>query len=302
MASQTHFFVKLAADMKKASKRKADESDSEDSIEQVTNRGNKLRKKARFVREGQLADPNGPKVYKRHITYNDIYERDIISERPLLYDEDGYEIESEDDEDGTALAEASEFYPYSDVRIEELLAPLTAAADLPIHPTLSQPFTSKTLTELTGYACDMLQKERASLWRMKRMLINLSGDATWTPCLEFETPNDINLFSDGRHHEHREHLDHPLEKAPLNISELTPNDSQLSDEKSKNGHSSNDSAANAPVDSEVATENTLEAPPEDDVVMIEASTDIVEQVEPSIDTTTIKTTETDALKIVVDDA
>jgi hypothetical protein len=52
------------------------------------------------------------------ITYNEHYERTIISERPTLYDEDGYEMDSEDDEDGEALAAANEFYPYNDVRME----------------------------------------------------------------------------------------------------------------------------------------------------------------------------------------
>lgn len=41
------------------------DSDSDSSIEQLTNRGNKLRKKARYVHEGQLAPPSGPQVYKR---------------------------------------------------------------------------------------------------------------------------------------------------------------------------------------------------------------------------------------------
>lgn len=40
------------------------ESDSEDEISAVTNRGNKLKKKARYVHEGQLAPPSGPEVYK----------------------------------------------------------------------------------------------------------------------------------------------------------------------------------------------------------------------------------------------
>jgi RXT2-like, N-terminal len=41
------------------------DSDSDSSIEQLTNRGNKLRKKARYIHEGQLAAPSGPQVYKR---------------------------------------------------------------------------------------------------------------------------------------------------------------------------------------------------------------------------------------------
>lgn len=46
----------------------------------------------------------------------------------MLYDEDGYEIDSEDDEDGEALAAANEFYPYNDVRMEGQKKP---------YPTLS---------------------------------------------------------------------------------------------------------------------------------------------------------------------
>jgi len=85
MASQAIIFAETIAAMKKAVKRKAyganlstsapsdhlansdhyADSDSESSIEQLTNRGNKLRKKARFVHEGQLAPPTGPNVYRR---------------------------------------------------------------------------------------------------------------------------------------------------------------------------------------------------------------------------------------------
>jgi hypothetical protein len=48
------------------------------------------------------------------------FERDIISRRPTLYDDDGFEIDSEDDDEGAqaALAAAAEFYPYSEIRIE----------------------------------------------------------------------------------------------------------------------------------------------------------------------------------------
>ena len=84
MAHQAAIFAETIAGMKKAVKRKAygkglshcaipdhllilcndADSDSDSSIEQLTNRGNKLRKKSRFVHEGQLAPPTGPQVYK----------------------------------------------------------------------------------------------------------------------------------------------------------------------------------------------------------------------------------------------
>ncbi|KUJ20573.1 uncharacterized protein LY89DRAFT_715948 [Mollisia scopiformis] len=203
MMSQAEIFAEAIVGMKKALKRKAYDSDSDSSIEQLTNRGNKLRKKARFVHEGQLAPPSGPNVYKRTIDHAG-YQRDIISHNPVLVDEDGSEIASDDEGEvaQAARATAAEFDPYADVRIEQLLAPLTAASDLPDHPTLSKPFTSKTLTELTKHAGDMVQKEKASLWRIKHLLTRLSGDNTWIPCESVETENDFSLFLDERYQGH----------------------------------------------------------------------------------------------------
>lgn len=128
------------------------------------------------------------------------YQRDIISRNPPLVDEDGFEVDSDDDDEraGAAIAAAAEVDPYADVKIENLLVPLTAASDLPNHPTLSKPFTSKTLTELTRSAGEMVQKEKASLWRIKHLLTRLSGDDTWYPCASVENENDHILFMDER--------------------------------------------------------------------------------------------------------
>ncbi|KFY36382.1 hypothetical protein V494_05064 [Pseudogymnoascus sp. VKM F-4513 (FW-928)] len=248
---QEMMIARLVGDMKQAVKRKADESDSEQSIDQTTNRGNKLKKRARYVREGKLAMPNGPQAYKKTITYNEHYERTIISERPMLYDEDGYEMDSEDDEDGEALAAANEFYPYNDVRMEELLAPLTSVTDLPNHPTLSRPFTSKTLTELTLNARSMMQKEKATLWKMKRLLIRLSGDHVWVPTALLETVNDISFFGDGRN-EYREHL---LEKNRL--------EDARSDDTAMNG------AAPAQADPDAPEQAVDNAATENEVAMVD---------------------------------
>lgn len=40
------------------------ESDSDSEIQAPTNRGNKLKQKAKFVREGKLGPPTGPTVYR----------------------------------------------------------------------------------------------------------------------------------------------------------------------------------------------------------------------------------------------
>lgn len=105
----------------------------------VSNRGNKLKKRAKFVHEGHLAPSNSYKVYEevrthsmkfyifcyadesQNVTYGDgAYTRSIISRIPKLYDEDGYEVDENDDDERkeAAMAEAAENYPYADIRIE----------------------------------------------------------------------------------------------------------------------------------------------------------------------------------------
>ncbi|PQE25518.1 rxt2 protein [Rutstroemia sp. NJR-2017a BBW] len=115
MASQAVIFADTIAAMKKAVKRKSYDS----SIERLTNRGNKLRKRARYVHQGQLAPPTGPQVYRETIEYAG-YTRDIISRKPPLVDEDGYEIGSDEDEErAEAIAmENAEFDPYADIKLE----------------------------------------------------------------------------------------------------------------------------------------------------------------------------------------
>jgi hypothetical protein len=48
------------------------------------------------------------------------YQRDVISHKPALYDDEGYEVDSEEDDERVeaATANASELYPYADIRIE----------------------------------------------------------------------------------------------------------------------------------------------------------------------------------------
>jgi hypothetical protein len=301
------------------------ESDSEESVDMVTNRGNKLRKKARYVREGKLAPPSGPEVYKKvrlqsqswikHFTWDILtftqtithagYERQIVSERPVLYDDDGYEIDSGDDDEGTqaALAAANESYPYSEVKIEgrnphqtamsstlilyltDILAPLTRPADLPEHPTLSRPFTSKPLTELTRQARATLQKERTSLWRMKHLLTLMSGDHDWISCEMLETEEDIHLFSDGRN-DLREHM---LEKQRMaSNDEPVAHNNDLEDKAMAAALSAlRPDGAEVPATVGDMEKGATEIPlGDDDVAMIDTSTDLPSEIPKVMDTDT----------------
>ncbi|KAI1265355.1 hypothetical protein F5Y18DRAFT_417113 [Xylariaceae sp. FL1019] len=197
MASQQIVFKETIIAMKKARKRRAYESDSDSEIDNHGNRGRKMQKKARFAHQGQLAPPGGPEFYREIVSHAG-YHRAIISRNPPLLDDEGYEINSSDDEDlilDVANA-AAEFDPYSNIRLENVLAPLTAVTDLPTHPTLSRPYTSKTLTELTKQGCNIMQKENAALWRVKHLQTKIIGDHNWAPCELMIGPNDINLYRD----------------------------------------------------------------------------------------------------------
>ncbi|RGP61836.1 hypothetical protein FLONG3_10423 [Fusarium longipes] len=199
MASQQILFAETIAGMKKAFKRKSYESDSDSEIESYSNRGNKLKKKARFARQGQLVPNNGPSSYKEYVEYAGVF-RPILYRNPPLVDEEGYEIDSDDeDEERVQEAEASaaELNPYANIQIENILAPLTASTALPTHPTLSKPFTSKTLTRLVDQSCDIMRKENRSLWKVRHLLTALCGDYTWVPCEMMVRPADVELYTDN---------------------------------------------------------------------------------------------------------
>ncbi|KAG8423756.1 hypothetical protein J3458_000621 [Metarhizium acridum] len=197
MATQQILFAETIAGMKKAFKRKAYESDSDSEIDSFTNRGHKLQKRARFVHKGHLAPAAGPSAYKEAVDYAGV-RRNILYRNPPLVDDEGYEITSDDDDDRVGVAElaAAELNPYSNIRLEHILAPLTASTELPHHPTLSKAFTSKTLNELINQSCTLMRKENQSLWEVRHLWTSLCGDGVWMPCETMIGSNDIDLYSD----------------------------------------------------------------------------------------------------------
>ncbi|OAA51879.1 RXT2-lik [Metarhizium rileyi] len=210
MATQQILFAETIAGMKKAFRRKAYESDSDSEIESFTNRGHKLQKRARFAHIGQLAPATGPSAYKETVDYAGV-RRKILYRNPPLVDDEGYEITSDDDDDrvGDAELAAAELNPYSSIRLDRILAPLTSSTDLPNHPTLSKPFTSKTLDELVNQSCTLMRKENQSLWEIRHLWTSLCGDGVWMPCETMIGPNDIDLYSD-------EHVARFLQSLPDN--------------------------------------------------------------------------------------
>lgn len=72
--------------------------------------------------------------------------------------------------------------------------PLTAASDLPNHPSLSAPYTSKYLDEMIANVSENLRREQENLVTMKRLLTTLRGDADFAPCGVLDTDYDSLLM------------------------------------------------------------------------------------------------------------
>ncbi|MCJ1475599.1 hypothetical protein MMC13_004262 [Lambiella insularis] len=166
--------------------------DSENTAPTATNRGLKLKRKAQSVQEGQLS---GNKVYKRKVEHAG-YQRYILHQNPKRYDHDGDELE-DDEVDERADVEAVEHNPYGQVKLEEILMPLTAAAELPIHPALSIPYKSTMLSDMVQQSSEMLHKERRTLWIVKRLLTTFRGDCGWNPGEHLVSVGDATLFGPG---------------------------------------------------------------------------------------------------------
>lgn len=95
-----------------------------------------------------------------------------------------------------------------------LLAPLTAASELPNHPSLSIPYISRSLTEMAENARELVYREKEALWRAKQMLQRFRGDEMWIPLENMETYQDSAIFD-------------PTDQ-PLNDTDPCVNDSSMS--------------------------------------------------------------------------
>ncbi|GAM87753.1 hypothetical protein ANO11243_057800 [Dothideomycetidae sp. 11243] len=191
MASQQTLIAETIRGMKLALKRRDDDSDSDTSIRQHTNRGNKLKRKAHNIRSGRL-DTTGGQPYKKRINHAG-YQRTIIHENPPRFDIDGDPVDPEEDYDEDN-ASPIEDNPFGETKLEELLMPLTSAPDLANHPSLSIPYTTKHITEMAENARQMLHREREILWRMKAYLQRFRGDELWAPLENLESAQDMLLL------------------------------------------------------------------------------------------------------------
>lgn len=116
------------------------------------------------------------------------YDRYILNKKPKRYDQEGYPLES-DEEDAAADEDAADRNPYHGVDVQELLMPLTAASELWRHPGMSQAFTNDLLPDMARKANEMLRREKETLYLVKELATKFRGDHTYMPCGEFLDEN-----------------------------------------------------------------------------------------------------------------
>jgi hypothetical protein len=226
--------------------------EDDDSAPAHTNRGNKLKRRSQFAREGRL-DTSGGTAYRRQVNHAG-YIRTTIHTNPALLDSDGEPASptSSDNELDRHL-EPVEDDPFGEVQLEQLLRPLTAAHELVDHPSLSTAYKSKAITQMADEALEMLRRERETLWKAKRLLRRFRGEADWAPCEAFETEGDDLLLHDHSAGNHINGMSAvpsitmSLDEAPLSLQE------PLRDEPMSNGLSE------APMQPDQQAENGVHA-------------------------------------------
>ncbi|CAG8176889.1 unnamed protein product [Penicillium salamii] len=192
MAAQAALIADTITGMKRALRREREDNGPDDPIMAPTNRGTKMHANAKFVSEGALGYINGENFYKQKIEHAG-YTRHILQQNPTRYDSEGDELD-EEDEDSEADVAAAEENPFSGIALETLLCPLKHPSELPTHPSMSQPYTSQALEQMTQAVDLKLRQERALLWRARNLHRQFLGDGGWMPCSVMETPDDRWIF------------------------------------------------------------------------------------------------------------
>ncbi|KAH7085724.1 RXT2-like protein [Paraphoma chrysanthemicola] len=179
MASQQQQIIETIFGMKRKLLRR-DDTDTDDG-ESITDENKQdLRRKVHYARGSDADFLLDPRPYKKQINHAG-YKRSILQRNPPRFDPDGDIVENDDEYEDENDLEAVEENPYAGIQLENLLAPLTSAADLPNHPALSVAFTSTHLTDLANEAGALSRKEQITIARAKTLFVKLVGDSSFAP-------------------------------------------------------------------------------------------------------------------------
>ncbi|KAF3480299.1 uncharacterized protein GIQ15_05646 [Arthroderma uncinatum] len=163
----------------------------DDAINQPSNRGNKTKLNAEFVREGALGYMNHEQFYRKQAEHSG-YKRDILETNPPRYDAEGDELDF-DDSDAIADADAAEDNPFAATHLDDLLSPLTHPSELANH-SMANAYTNKAITIMIERINRRLRLERHALWQAKNVYRQLVTDSIWMPCGAVELEEDRDIF------------------------------------------------------------------------------------------------------------
>lgn len=190
MAAERRHVTETITKVKRALEQLGDGSDSDDTIVGTSNRGRKLKRKAKYVHEGKLDDGRGVNGYKEEIEYfgtrkKIIYRKHGRSKRLAIDSEEEESQDSEAEESGSEL-----FDPYDGLDLAKLLAPLDSAADLPKHPSLAYIYTSRTLNELIQQSLEKICEEKSHTVKLKNLMTKFLGDDPWINLEKLKWPEE----------------------------------------------------------------------------------------------------------------
>ncbi|KAK9466616.1 RXT2-like protein [Lipomyces arxii] len=161
---------------KEALARPADASDSDSSIGAATsNRGRKLKRKARTVHEGKLGLFYGVGEHPQTVEYAN-KRRTVVSLKKHNRNGDESEDEYTNGEDPNEDYGYDEDDPYADIDLEAILSPIGHPSELPTHPGISRAYTRTTLSTLARRALDLICTEQKQLTQINRLLAAFLGD------------------------------------------------------------------------------------------------------------------------------
>lgn len=179
MASQQQQIIDTIFSMKRKLLRQ-DDTDTDDGESFAGPYKQDLKRKVQYARGSDADFPTDIRPFKKRIEHAG-YKRYILQRNPPRYDPDGDIVEPDDEYEDEDDLEVVEENPYADIRLEHLLAPLTSAADLPTHPSLSVAYTSKHLTDLANETGALSRKEMITIARAKTLFVTLVGDSLFAP-------------------------------------------------------------------------------------------------------------------------
>ncbi|UPX10949.1 uncharacterized protein EKO05_0001581 [Ascochyta rabiei] len=179
MAGQQQQIIDTIFSMKRKILRGTD-SDAADTDSPFADYRQDLKRKSQYARANDPDFLIDPRPYKKRVEHAG-YRRYILQRNPPRYDPDGDIVEPSDEYEDEDDLESVEENPYAEIRLERLLRPLTSAADLPSHRSMSVPYTSTHLTNLASEAGALWRKEQITIARAKQLFIKLQGDSTFAP-------------------------------------------------------------------------------------------------------------------------